>query len=99
MCRLRENELYRLKFRKKFVKNGQEEMSSVREVSTLENWVREGKGEERGVCGARGPGARVSVSRRLQTTLYICRHREICLMTEHREKRSVASPCIPRYTR
>ena len=99
MCRLRENELYRLKFRKKFVKNGQEEMSSVREVSTRENGVREGKGEERGVCGARGPGARVSVSRRLQTTLYICRHREICLMTEHREKRSVASPCIPRYTR
>lgn len=37
MCRLRRNELYRLKFRKKFVKNGQEEI-----------YAREGGGREGG---------------------------------------------------
>lgn len=73
MCRLRRNELYRLKFRKKFVKNGQEEI-----------YAREGGGYPRA-------HACEYVSRRLQTTLYICRRREICLMTENREKRSVAS--------
>lgn len=62
MCRLRENELYRLKFRKKFVKNGQEEMSSVREVSTREDGVRGGKGEEGGVWSTRSGRTRIRKS-------------------------------------
>lgn len=64
MCRLRRNELYRLKFRKKFVKNAKRKSTRACEY----------------------------VSRRLQTTLYICRRREIyVLWLRTAEKRSVAS--------
>lgn len=88
MCRLHENELYRLKFRKKFVKNGQEEMYPC--VCAFAGRVLAHKHAPK--------RTRIRKSTFTNDPLHLSPpRREICLMTENHEKRSVASriPCFP----